>query len=128
MSPPVRILFAVAALLLTHEVEAASQLVGDLPRAANRPLESLPGLDTEYGDLRAGDGAWLRTIVTRPQGRSGRLPAVLFVQWLSCDSIELDPKVNDGWTVMLRRLMTESNMLWMRTDKSGVGDSQGPAC
>src|SRR5262245_37981244 len=67
MSPPVRILLAFAALLLTHRVEAASQLVGDLPRAANRPLESLPGLDTEYGDLRAGDGALLRTIVTRPQ-------------------------------------------------------------
>ena len=29
---------------------------------------------------------------------------------------------------MLRRLITESNMLWQRTDKSGVGESQGTAC
>ena len=129
MSRRVRILLAAAAALsLAHVAQGASRLVGDLPRAANRPLESLPGVDAEYGALSAADGALLRTIVTRPQGRSGRLPAVLYVQWLSCDSIELDPKAQDGWSVMLRRLITESNMLWMRTDKSGVGDSRGPAC
>ena len=108
--------------------ESASHIVGELPRVANRPLESLPGLDTEYGELRAADGARLRTLVTRPQGRAGRLPAVLFIQWLSCDSIELGRDAHDGWSVMLRRLMTESNLVWMRTEKAGVGDSQGPAC
>jgi dienelactone hydrolase len=128
VSQLVRIFLAMAALSLAHTVLGASQLVGDLPRAADRPLESLPGVDTEYGALRIADGVLLRTLVTRPQGRAGRLPAVLYVQWLSCDSIELDPKAQDGWSVMLSRLITESNMLWMRTDKSGVGDSRGPAC
>jgi len=107
---------------------AASRLVGDLPRANDQPLETLPGLDTEYGELRTEDGARLRTIVTRPEGARGRLPAVLFVQWLSCDSIELKPDAGDGWSVMLRRLMTESGMLWQRTDKAGVGDSLGRKC
>jgi dienelactone hydrolase len=94
------------------------------PRAA----ESHPGLDTQYGELLPGDGARLRTIVTKPQGATGRLPAVLFVQWLSCDTIELRPGAQDGWSVMLRRLISESGMLWQRTEKSGVGDSKGTPC
>lgn len=90
--------------------------------------EALPGLKTEYGELVPGDGARLRTIVTKPQQATGRLPAVLFVQWLSCDTIELRPDAKDGWSVMLRRLITESGMLWQRTEKSGVGESKGTPC
>jgi len=116
------------ALLAPLCAAAATSVVGDLPRAADRPLESLPGVDTEYGELRIGGDTRLRTIVTRPAGVQGRLPAVLFVQWLSCDSIEIRPDATDGWTTMLRRLITESGVLWQRVDKSGVGDSQGPGC
>jgi dienelactone hydrolase len=119
---------AVAAILHAGASAAQSRLVGDLPRAQGQALESLPGIDTEYGELLPGDGARLRTLVTRPQGSTGRLPAVLFVQWLSCDTIELGPKAQDGWSVMLKRLISESGMLWQRTEKSGVGDSKGPAC
>jgi dienelactone hydrolase len=90
--------------------------------------ESHPGLKTEYGELLPGDGARLRTIVTKPERATGRLPAVLFVQWLSCDSIELRPNAQDGWSVMIRRLISESGMLWQRTDKSGVGESTGTPC
>jgi glyoxylase-like metal-dependent hydrolase (beta-lactamase superfamily II)/dienelactone hydrolase len=90
--------------------------------------EALPGLHTEHGELLPGDGARLHTIVTRPEKVTGRLPAVLFVQWLSCDSIELRPDAKDGWSVMLRRLITESGMLWARTEKSGVGTSKGTPC
>jgi dienelactone hydrolase len=90
--------------------------------------ESHPGLKTEYGELLPGDGARLRTIITKPQQAAGRLPAVLFVQWLSCDTIELGANAQDGWSVMLRRLITESGMLWQRTEKSGVGESKGTPC
>jgi dienelactone hydrolase len=93
-----------------------------------RAAEALPGLDTEHGELSPGEGARLHTIVTRPQGSSGRLPAVLFVQWLSCDTIELSPDAKDGWSVMLKRLISESGMLWYRTEKSGVGTSKGTPC
>src|SRR4026207_2198706 len=86
-----------------------------------------PRPDTEYGELVPGDGSRLRTIVTRPKNSTGRLPAVLFVQWLSRDSIELAPDAKDGWSVMLRRLITESGMLWHRTEKCGVGGSTGNA-
>jgi dienelactone hydrolase/glyoxylase-like metal-dependent hydrolase (beta-lactamase superfamily II) len=90
--------------------------------------ETHPGLDTEYGELLPGDGARLRTIVTRPKNSTERLPAVLFVQWLSCDTIELASDAKDGWSVMLRRLITESGMIWQRTEKSGVGASKGTPC
>jgi len=115
-------------MAVAPRVGAAPSVTGNLPRVADRPLESLPGVDSEYGELRVGEDTRLRTLVTRPSGVSGRLPAVLFVQWLSCDSIEIRPDANDGWTTMLRRLLTESGMLWQRVDKSGVGDSVGPAC
>ena len=95
---------------------------------SSQAAEALPGLHTEHGELLPGDGARLHTIVTRPEKSTGRLPAVLFVQWLSCDSIELRPNAQDGWSVMLRRLISESGMLWQRTEKSGVGESKGTPC
>jgi dienelactone hydrolase len=103
---------------------ALAALLPTSPHAA----EALPGIKTEYGELLPGDGARLRTIVTKPEKASGRLPAVLFVQWLSCDTIELRPSAQDGWSVMLGRLITESGMLWQRTEKSGVGESKGTPC
>jgi pimeloyl-ACP methyl ester carboxylesterase len=115
-------------LLAAPLAVSAPRLVGDLPRAGNRPLESLPGVETEYSDLRVADGVRLRTIVTRPHGAQGPLPAVLFVQWLSCDSIEIRPDARDGWSALLRQLITGSGVLWQRVDKAGVGDSEGPAC
>lgn len=114
--------------MLATAAHSASKVVGNLPRVGNKPLEALPGVDTEYGELRIDDRTRLRTIVTKPQNRTGRLPAVLYVQWLSCDSIEVRPNATDGWGTMLSRLITESNMLWQRTDKSGVGDSLGVPC
>lgn len=104
---------------------AESSLVGDLPRRDGRPLEAIPGLDSRYDVLLAPDGTRLRTILTRPSGSTGRLPAILFVQWLSCGSIELPERQQDGWSRMLRRLAQESGFAMMRTEKAGVGDSEG---
>jgi dienelactone hydrolase len=104
---------------------AESTLAGDLPRRDGRALEDIPGLDSRYGVLQAPDGTRLRTILTRPSGTSGRRPAILFVQWLSCDSIELPARQQDGWSRMLRRIAQESGFVMMRTEKAGVGDSEG---
>jgi dienelactone hydrolase len=105
--------------------EPAMTTTGDLPRKGGRPYETHPGLDTIPGTLRTKDGTRLRTIVTRPTGARERLPAILFVQWLSCDSIELRESAEDGWTRMLRRVARESGLVLMRTEKRGVGDSEG---
>jgi dienelactone hydrolase len=128
MRAPALVASSLALLALAPQAAGDARLTGDLPRVADAPLESLRGIDTEYGVLDPGDGARLRTLVTRPHGTTGRLPAVLYVQWLSCDTIEIRPDAKDGWSRMLRRLITESGVLWQRTEKSGVGDSTGPAC
>jgi dienelactone hydrolase len=104
---------------------ADATITGDLPRRDNRPLEAIDGLDSHYGVLETDGGPRLRTILTRPAGTSGRLPAILYVQWLSCDSIELPAKQQDGWSRMLRGLAQQSGMAMMRTEKAGVGDSEG---
>jgi hypothetical protein len=40
-----------ALLLVSPATSAASRMVGSLPRADNRPLENLPKVDTELGEL-----------------------------------------------------------------------------
>lgn len=123
-----RTVFAVLALGLPLAAFAASTIDGDLPRRENRAREEIAGLDSHYGVLRTKDGARLRTILTRPSGTTVRLPAILFVQWLSCDTIELPASQQDGWSRMLRRLAQDSGMVMMRTEKAGVGDSEGGPC
>ncbi len=107
---------------------AESVLHGELPRAEGRPLETIEGLDSLYDELPRRDGVRLRTILTRPAGHEGPLPTILFVQWLSCSSIELPASATDGWSDMLRRVARESGFAMWRTEKRGVGDSEGGPC
>jgi pimeloyl-ACP methyl ester carboxylesterase len=99
----------------------------DLPRRAGAHEESHPGVDIEYGMLAVGDGVRLRTILTRPEGVE-RPPVILFVQWLSCDTVEIRPDRDNGWLQMLRGMVRDSGWAVMRTDKRGVGDSEGGPC
>ncbi|MGH8204003.1 MAG: alpha/beta hydrolase family protein, partial [Steroidobacteraceae bacterium] len=86
----------------------------------------IPGVTSLYGSLVTADGLRLRTIVTRPDSATGRTPALYFLQWLSCDSIEypLNPE-DHGWQQMLQLLAARSGVMTMRTDKAGIGDSEG---
>ena len=93
--------------------------------ASAQPVEQHPGLTTRLDDVRTHDGARLRAIVSKPRQGRGRLPAILFVQWLSCDPVALPAEGGDGWAVMMRRLVRESGALVWRTEKRGVGGSQG---
>jgi pimeloyl-ACP methyl ester carboxylesterase len=98
---------------------------GDLPRRSSAPPEAHDCCDVSYGSVAAPNGHRLRTIVTRPKGRSGRLPAILFTAWLSCDTVELKPGAQDGWSRFQRALVSDTGALVMRMDKEGVGDSEG---
>ena len=90
--------------------------------------ESIDGVSTTYGWIETSDGYRLRLIETRPTASQGSLPLVYFVQWLSCDSIAINPRRDDGWTQMLRGLVTGGPYMVARVDKAGVGDSGGPSC
>jgi pimeloyl-ACP methyl ester carboxylesterase len=106
----------------------AADTQAGLPRRATFPAEVHPGLRVEYGELVPDTGVRLRTIVTRPESATSRLPAILYVQWLSCDTIELRADARDGWSQMLSRVIRESGAVVWRTEKSGVGDSEGIPC
>lgn len=87
-----------------------------------RPLEQDPARDIEYDSLTTTDGARLRTILSRPVGAQGRLPVLFLTQWVSCGPLE-GPAVDQ-----LRALAAGAGMALMRVERSGAGDSLGPAC
>jgi dienelactone hydrolase len=95
--------------------------LGDVPTAA----ESFPGITVEPTSFQARDGTSLRAVVTRPAGARGRLPAILFVQWLSCDSVAVPRERRGGWKTMLARVVERSGALVWRSEKRGVGGSGG---
>ena len=93
--------------------------------AAAEVREVHPNISTSYGTLTLRDGVKLQTIVTKPDGATGRLPAILFVQWLSCDTVAISDHPRDGWSSMLKNIVRRSNALVWRTEKRGVGASEG---
>lgn len=72
------------------------------------------------------DGTRLRTVVTRPQGVTPPLPAIFLTKWVSCDGVE--PLDEDAWGQVIRGLVTRSNAVFIRVERAGGGDSEGPAC
>ena len=91
------------------------------------PRENTPGLDTQYGSLVTGHGDRVRTITTKPAGATGKLPAILFIQWLSCGPPEQHWRFRDGWAAMAQEI-SRAGFLFQRVTKPGVGDSEGPDC
>lgn len=121
----VRLFFALLMLPGAVGAEAqVSRMTGDLPRRESRPLQSIPGLETEYGVVRTGEGTRLRTILTRPTGTTGRLPAIFFTQAVSCGSLDFGAQRQN----QLRIVAERSGMVFVRVERSGTGDSEGAAC
>ena len=98
-------------------------------RAPPMQLEATPGLDVVYGEVATGRGYRVRTYTTRAAGARGRLPLIVFIPWLSCDAVEqpFGPR-SDGWAMMLRAVMLGTPVQFVRIEKPGVGDSNGPDC
>ncbi len=116
---------ALALLAIAAGAQAQSvRLAGDLPRKAEKPLQALPGLETEYGSVTTSEGLRLRTMLTRPAGRTGRLPALFLTQWVTCSSLDL------SWQrpSQLRAIAERSGLVLVRVERSGTGDSEGPPC
>lgn len=96
-----------------------------LARRSGLPLESFPGVEVVYTAIRNPKGPLQRAILTRPAGTTDRRPAILFVPWLSCDSVESPKGAAPGIDQFLQRLAAESPFVLLRVDKPGVGDSEG---
>ena len=90
-----------------------------------RPYETSADAEVLYRTVTV-EGARRRTIVTRPKA-AGRYPAVLLIGGLGCYS--LDGELNDrrGYGPILTGLVRK-DFVTMRVEKTGEGDSEGPAC
>ena len=120
----IKIAIAVALLLAPTAALTKSSRTGDLPRKEGKALVDLPGLETEYGQVRTSEGTRLRTILTRPAGVTGRLPAIMLAQWVSCGSLDFGADRNNE----LRMIAERSGMVFARVERSGEGDSEGVPC
>jgi pimeloyl-ACP methyl ester carboxylesterase len=89
------------------------------------PREELRGTEVAYTHITNPRGPRQRAILTRPATASGRVPAILFVPWLSCDSIESPGAAAPGIDELLLRIATDTGWALLRVDKPGVGDSEG---
>lgn len=114
--------FALAAFLFACGPMAWADGVSGPPSG-----EGLAGVETRYDSIVTPEGYHLRVIVTRPQGVRRPAPTVYFVQWLSCDTVELGA-AQDGWSQLLRGLAERSGFVLVRLEKEGVGASQGRNC
>lgn len=90
-----------------------------------RPFESSADADILYTSVTAG-GAKRRVIVTHPKA-SGRHPAVLLIGGLGCYSLDGELSKPGGYGPILAAF-AKNNFATMRVEKTGEGDSEGPAC
>jgi len=90
-----------------------------------RPLETSPDAAVLYRSITAG-GTRRRTIITRPASE-GRSPTVLLIGGLGCYSLDGALNESKGYGPILSALVKEK-FVTMRVEKTGEGDSEGPAC
>ena len=101
-------------------------MLGTASQQVSPRREHFPNADVLYDWVTNSRGEKLRTFITRPKSASSKVPAIFFVGWLSCDTMESpDPRADDGFGILLGRLIDRSGFATVRMDKPGVGESQG---
>jgi pimeloyl-ACP methyl ester carboxylesterase len=106
------------------EVVRAGERTVKTARLLPRPFETSPNADVLYRSVEV-RGAHRRVIVTRPHV-AGRLPAVLLMQGLGCYSLDNIDR-QSGYGAVIDAL-ERRGFVTMRVEKTGEGDSEGPAC
>ena len=107
-------------------ITVSTTLCGEeLPRKSKAPRETYPNVDVIYDSVTAADGNRLRTIITKPRKTNGKLPVIFVAGWLSCDSVEAPAGTKDESGLVFRGLAQLPSFVLFRTDKQGVGDSEG---
>ncbi len=92
------------------------------------PKDEIEGCDLVYSSIIGPHGQRQRIIISKPKNAQGKLPAIFFVEWLSCDTVELPASLQNGWGKMMRGVASKSGFVMMRLEKPGIGDSEGPPC
>ena len=87
--------------------------------------EKHDNLDTYYEHVTSSYGITQRVIITKPK-RPGKQPAIVLIGGLSCSSIETYiGRRGSNWGKTIKDLVEKSNMVVIRIEKPGVGDSEG---
>ncbi|MBV9886395.1 MAG: alpha/beta hydrolase [Acidobacteria bacterium] len=114
-----------AIVILTVCVEARPQAPTS-PPDSSRKREHFRNAEVIYDWVTNAQGQKIRTFVTHPKSAaSGKLPAIFFAGWLSCDSVEYPDGETDGFGAIFWRIIEQSGFATVRMDKPGVGESQG---
>src|SRR5215468_6885123 len=118
------ILFFTAWIESSVCIEARPQAPA-VPPDSSRKREHFRNTEVLYDWVTNAQGQKIRTFVTRPESAaSGRLPAIFFVGWLSCDSVEYPDGETDGFGAIFWRIIEQSGFATIRMDKPGVGESK----
>jgi len=102
----------------------AAAAKGDLPRRPNAPTESYTKANVVYDSVRDAKGERVRVIITRPRDAQRTYPVVFVAGWLSCDSVEAPASTEDASGKVFRVLAEIPELVTVRVDKPGVGDSE----
>src|ERR1700730_14499170 len=97
------------ALLLLAVTAVAPFLPGHTARPEPK-REHFQNAEVLYGWAPDIHGHRLRTFITRPNNAIGKVPAIFFVGWLSCDTVEYsNADTRDGFGILLRGLIQPSS-------------------
>ena len=88
------------------------------------PKEIHKNLETSYEEVTSDYGITQRIIITKPK-KIGKQPALILIGGLSCSSIEVYPNRSNNWTKVIKDLVEKTDVVVMRIEKPGVGDSEG---
>lgn len=95
------------------------------------PQELVTGSVLTYDSVRVPAGYRLRTIITKPLvsplQRDGKLPAMLYVQGIPCQTVDR-PASPEAADTRIMHAVAAAGFITMRVDKPGIGDSEGPPC
>ncbi|MEO1130219.1 MAG: alpha/beta fold hydrolase [Planctomycetota bacterium] len=102
----------------------------DLPITMHASEELPPaGVEVERSEVTTQEGYRLRTIMTMPENKAEleQLPAVFFIQGISCASIDPPAHSPSPFFNVINEL-TQRGYATLRIEKPGTGDSEGPDC
>ena len=119
---PSRSVFSPRLLLVALLLFCLFSAAGAQPQN-DRPRERFQNAEILYDWVNDAQGNQLRTLVTHPKNITGKVPAIFFVGWLSCDSVEYPRGETDALGAIFWRLIETSGFATIRTDKEGVAES-----
>lgn len=90
------------------------------------PNELDPAVTTSYEAITV-QGTLRRTLVTVPKGPSKPRAAVLILSGIGCFSVDNPADAQDAY-MRLAHDLSRRGFVVIRLEKSGMGDSKGPAC